>query len=167
MYDWLPMYDGVLFFSPQCRHGKYYHLHFVCITTFRLTIQTISFSLMIEYRIIQEKPRPYKRFTSFSSCNNFGQSTWSNFSFLVEIPDIIHDSNNCCYVFRGCEANLTINSSKIFGLDRTKFKIKLLNLGSSQRSVPERTSFLSLRFVSNSIHLVMTYFFRLKMIISF
>ena len=53
---------------------------------------------------------------------------------------------------------LLINSSKIFGLDRTN-----LNLGCSQLSVPERTSFLSQRFVSNSSLVII--FFRLKIII--
>lgn len=138
---WLLITEFCVCFSPQYRSEKYYHLHFVYIATLRLTIQTISFSLMIEHRLDH-----WKGLHHFRLALIFDKAQGLLFH-SVGRTSRSHNSR-----FKRSEAAKQMKpliEAKYFGSTRRSLK-----LGSFQQSVSERTSFLSLRFVSNSIHLV-------------
>ena len=119
----------------------------------------LSFTFRIHHNFAADNPnnfifvddrvshRPLKRFTLFSSCSIF----WAKHMvyFLIFGHRTTHNSRFKQLLLRIQKLCLTAQS---------------LNLGSLQRTVPERTSFLSPWFVSNSIHLVMIclFFFSFK-----
>lgn len=106
------------FFSCQEQKGNKHHIHFVCIATLRLTIQTISFSLI---GLSKERVYHLKQYYHFRLATILHKAHDQIYHFFAEL----HMLHRWPLVFRDCEANLTLNSSKMFWLDRRKFKTKI------------------------------------------